>query len=182
MVFVYAREDGVRVSQTIEAVSGSIIESSYRPLSWAVADALPEQNRIMTQRTVAGLVPAGGTGPTGREIVFERPVTEALRTLDVGQVVSVGMTETSRFGGKTMRLNLPVVIRYEACGVLRMGEVDEPVRVYRVSSAGRSRTREGIDAVRRSETAIYLSDRAGFPLAYQGQNVTVAESAQKPPG
>lgn len=178
-VYRYRNQDGAPLAQAIDAVSGDVVTSVYRALDPVTLRPSPATTPMDRQTTFGGMAPAGLEGAT-RRIAYDRPVMSAVAALEPRQAVSVQATETTTFGGRAMSLNLPLLFRYEACGTLTVGAMVAPVRVYRVSSAGRSRTRDGAEAVRRSETVFYLSNDDGWPLAYQGRTLTMIEAVERP--
>ncbi len=164
----------------IEAVSGDVLTISLgeAPSRGQVARVRP----ALMQRTLAGLLPASGAEST-RRVTYDGDPIEAVEKLALGQTVRIGMTETTSFGGRLMSLEIPAVVKYEACGAVSVGADRFSVRVYRVSSGGRSYRQGRFDTVRRSEAVLYLSEVHGYPLIYQSgadTEATVAEVIRHP--
>lgn len=177
---IYYRPSKTRVSRTIEAASDNVLTISLREIADRGQDAVIRPP--LMQRTVAGLLPASGVEAT-RQLTYDGDPIAAIEQLSLGQTVEIGMIEATAFGGLAMSLAIPAVVKYEACGAVSVGAEQFRVRVYRVSSGGRSYRQGRSDSVRRSEAILYLSASHGYPLIYQsGANseATVAEMIQLP--
>lgn len=178
-IFEYRQANGARTSRLVEAVSGDLVTVRMRALQSSDGRVLPDTAPSFLRQTYAGVFAVSGAVGE-RRLTYEREPMAVLKSLGHGQTAEVAVNERIILNGRRVRAEVPVRIRYEACGHMDTLDGRDFVRVYQISSAGLdSRSGQG-RRVLRTEATAYFSERHGFPVALQGAQTSMMVTAEAP--